>query len=90
MEKIILIEEQALEKFYQKMETLVREVNSTKQNDKFGWLNNEQFCDALQISKRTAQNYRDQGLIPFSLVGGKVYYMVVDLQHLLKKHLQKR
>ena len=29
------------------------------------WMDNQEVCDTLRISKRTLQVYRDKGLIPF-------------------------
>ena len=37
------------------------------------------FCEYLGISKRTAQNYRDTGVIPFSQIGSKIYYRWSDV-----------
>jgi predicted site-specific integrase-resolvase len=37
----------------------------------------------MNISKRTAQAWRDEGKIAFSQVGGKIYYKMSDVQELL-------
>ncbi|NBI98142.1 helix-turn-helix domain-containing protein, partial [Parabacteroides goldsteinii] len=39
-------------------------------------------CLALGISKRCLQNYRDNGLIPYSSIGGKFFYREVDIQEI--------
>jgi hypothetical protein len=49
------------------------------------WLDNQDVCKLLKISKRTLQSYRDKGILPFSQTGGKIYYKAADLQ----AHLQK-
>ena len=51
--------------------------------DKEQWLGNEDVCALLQISLRTLQSYRDSGMLPFSLIGRKCYYMVSDMQQLI-------
>ena len=62
---------------------------SKKKEATIEWINNDQFCEALKISKRSAQNYRDQGMIPFSVVGGKVYYKLKDVEELLNSNYKK-
>ena len=40
-------------------------------------------CLALGISKRCLQNYRDNGLVPYSNIGGKFFYRETDIQEIL-------
>ena len=47
------------------------------------WIDNKELCEILKISVRTAQAYRDKGLIPFSQVGAKIYYRVGDVEEYL-------
>ena len=47
-------------------------------------------CLALGISKRCLQNYRDNGIIPYSNVGGKFFYRETDIQEILSEGLIKR
>lgn len=35
------------------------------------WLDNQDVCDVLGISKRTLQTYREKGLLPFSRIRHK-------------------
>jgi uncharacterized membrane protein len=37
----------------------------------------------MNISKRTAQTWRDEGIISYSQVGSKIYYRMSDVQKLL-------
>ncbi len=53
------------------------------------WLDNLELMQLLKISKRTAQCYRDTGVITFSQVGNKIYYRLSDVEDLLKKHTVK-
>jgi len=50
------------------------------------WLDNQDVCLLLKISKRTLQTYRDKGILPFSQIGAKIYYKAIDLQNHLQKH----
>ena len=44
------------------------------------WLSNSEACEFLEVTPRTMQNYRDNGLISFSKVGSKIYYKLSDLE----------
>lgn len=50
------------------------------------WLDNEQVCALLNISKRLLQRYRDEKVLPFSQINHKIYYKVSDIQKHLKKN----
>jgi hypothetical protein len=53
------------------------------QNQSSRWLDIPESCAWLKCSTRTLQNYRDDGLIPFSKVRGKIYIRESDLQEFL-------
>lgn len=53
------------------------------------WLDIPQTCQLLRISKRTLQNYRDNGVLSFSKIGGKIYFKAADIEAHLHKHYQK-
>jgi hypothetical protein len=40
----------------------------------------------MNISKRTAQAWRDTGMIAFSQVGSKMYYRLSDILKMLDKY----
>jgi hypothetical protein len=40
----------------------------------------------MNISKRTAQSWRDEGKVSFSQIGSKIYYRMSDVQKLLDKN----
>ena len=54
------------------------------------WIDSERVMEILKVSKRTMQNLRDDGLLPSSLVRGKLYYKVTDVEALLKSNYQKK
>lgn len=63
---------------------------SNKQKDpKDVFLDNQEFLQLMNISKRTAQSWRDYGVISFSQVGSKIYYRMSDVQALLDKNYRK-
>ena len=47
------------------------------------WLDNQEVCDILGISKRTLQEYRAKGLLPFGRIKNKLFYKPEDVQRLL-------
>lgn len=53
------------------------------------FLDNQQFLQLMKVSKRTAQSWRDEGIISFSQVGSKIYYQMSDVQKLLEAHKRK-
>ena len=50
------------------------------------WINGDDIMKKLGISRRTLQNYRDNGILPYSIVVGKFYYNVRDIEELMMKN----
>jgi len=53
---------------------------------KDSWLDNQDVMQALHISKRTLQTFRDNGTLPYSKVGGTFYYKVSDIEDVLQSN----
>lgn len=53
------------------------------------WLDIQETCQVLKISKRTLQAYRDNGILPFSQVAGKIYFRATDIDDHLHRHYVK-
>jgi hypothetical protein len=53
------------------------------------WLDIQETCLLLKISKRTLQSYRDNGILPFSQIAGKIYFRATDIEAHLLKHYVK-
>lgn len=51
------------------------------------WLDVSETCQVLKISKRTLQHYRDNGILPFSQISGKIYFRAADIEEHLKNHM---
>jgi phage pi2 protein 07 len=43
-------------------------------------------CQLLKISKRLLQQYRNDGVLNFSQIGGKIYFRASDINELLDSH----
>lgn len=61
--------------------------NTLKPDDVF--FDNQEFLQVMNISKRTAQTWRDEGKISFSQIGSKIYYRMSDVQKLLDKNYKQ-
>ncbi|MBP1617556.1 MAG: hypothetical protein H6Q14_1383 [Bacteroidetes bacterium] len=49
-------------------------------------IDNFRFLQLMNISAKTAQSWRDKGIIGFSQIGNKIYYRVSDIRTVLDKH----
>lgn len=47
---------------------------------------NDQLSELMQVSKRTLQNWRDEGLITYTQIGKKILYRMSDVQECIEKH----
>lgn len=81
------------------MENIMNELQSIKeylaekrsvQQIKNEWLDIQEVCQALKISKRTLQLYRQNGLLRGSKIVGKVYIKAKDIQKLLEEKHEKK
>jgi len=50
------------------------------------FFDNTEFQYLMNISKRTAQSWRDEGIISYSQIGNKIYYKLSDIKKLLEKN----
>ena len=50
------------------------------------FFDNQEFIQLMNISKRTAQAWRDTRMIAFSQVGSKMYYRLSDILIMLEKY----
>ena len=85
--EIIMIEARTFEAMMVGFEALARNVEMfCQQNSDKGmqkWLDNQEVCELLKISKRTLQTYREKGLMPFSQIGHKIFYRPQDVERVI-------
>ena len=48
------------------------------------YLTDKEVAQILKVSKRTLQEYRNEGVLPYVLLGGKVLYRESDLERVLE------
>ncbi|CAG5086002.1 helix-turn-helix domain-containing protein [Parvicella tangerina] len=54
------------------------------------WIKSHQVQRLLGISPGTLQNLRLNGTIPYSKVGGVLFYKKTDIQHILEQNMRNR
>ena len=85
MESAVIISGQEITQLLEKLNQAIDALAKPRAQEK-DFVGNEEFMKLMGISKRTAQTWRDDGIISFSQVGGKIYYSQADIQKILKKH----
>ena len=49
------------------------------------WLDNQDVCQILSISKRTLQTYRDNGTLAYTQINHKIFYKPEDVEAVINK-----
>ena len=88
MIEIVNIEKKTYEKFVGQFESFVKkmtEMGNRGTNKCLGdWLDNDEVCRNLKISKRTLQTLRDNGTLAYSQISHKTYYKQEDVDKIIK------
>ncbi len=85
-----ILEKEDLLKFGNQLKVEISSIVRSLLNDglKKEWLTEEEAMTLLDVSKSTIQNYRRQGILPFSQFQNKIYYKQSDLMiHLEKNYI---
>ncbi|CAM1346923.1 helix-turn-helix domain-containing protein [Tenacibaculum insulae] len=85
MEAIILSAQQYKE-LVNRLDVLNKRLEEKQKSPNDTFLDNQEFIQLMNISKRTCQFWRDEGKIAFSQIGSKIYYRMSDVQKLLDKN----
>jgi tetrahydromethanopterin S-methyltransferase subunit G len=88
MEAVILTAQQYQE-LVNRLDTLNRKLEDKSKTLEETFLDNQEFIQLMNISKRTAQTWRDEGIVSFSQIGSKIYYKMKDVAVLLDKNYNK-
>ncbi len=85
--EIILLSKEQYELILSKLNSIESNfLNTNVKENKDELLDNSDLLKFLKITSRTAQNYRDKGLIPFSKIGSKIFYKKSDVIEFIDKH----
>lgn len=55
-----------------------------------GWLDHQDVCLKLKISKRTLQTLRDNGTLAYTKIGNRTYYLPEDVERIVTKVEDRR
>lgn len=88
MDKVITQENPQLTDLFQQMESLLSSIEELAQSYKpiLGgerYMTDTELAKYLKLTKRTLQEYRNSGRIPFYQLGGKILYRESDIEKLL-------
>ena len=90
--ELMIIEVKTFEKLKERIRQLSNEIENFREKlkvkEKNKWLDSQDVCLALDISKRSLQLYRDNGTIHYTSLGGKFYYKETDIDEILKNGLK--
>ena len=91
MEGIIDKENERVRRFFallddmeKKVERLARDNRPPFNGERF--LTDRELSETLRISRRSLQDYRDQGRIPYIQLSGKILYRQSDIEKLLEEN----
>ena len=86
--QVITITTDAYMQLIDKIEAIAANMNKKSKENPLTdtWLDIQEVCQLLKISKRTLQSYRDNGVLPFSQVSGKIYFKATDIEKHLENH----
>jgi hypothetical protein len=86
--EIITIEKRAFEAMIVKFKDMVERIQKLcppKNELEKEWMDNQEVCQLLDISKRTLQYYRNSGKISHTQIGYKNFYKAADIEKMLKE-----
>lgn len=78
---------ESLDRILDKVEILAKKCRPTLNGDRY--LTDKELSERLNISRRTLQEYRNEGKIPFYQIGAKVLYKESDIEQMLKDNYRK-
>lgn len=90
--KIIAIEKRTYQLIEEKLKEFSNQIQQLcgKHKKKDEWLDNQEVCQLLKISKRTLQTYRDNKTLAYSQIGYKCYYKKADIEKLIETSIIKK
>ena len=78
---------QSIERMLDKFETYKASYRPTLKGERF--LTDKEVSERLKLSRRTLQDYRTEGKIPYIHLGGKILYRESDVQKMLESNYRE-
>ena len=85
-EKVALLLER-MDRLMENMESLSENYKPVLGGERF--LTDKELSAMLKISRRSLQDYRNEGKIPYIQLGGKILYRESDIEQILKNGYRK-
>ena len=86
---IVIIERKTFDLILESVKALGRKVDFLMEKSKdrglAKWLDSEDVCKALNLSKRSLQNLRDKDMLPCTQIGRKFYYKPTDVESFIMR-----
>lgn len=86
-QRIIIVHEE-IEMILERLDKIEASVRIKQKIPEQTFFDNQEFLQIMNISKRTAQTWRDSKLIAYSQVGSKIYYRMADILNMLNTHFK--
>ena len=92
---LIIFERKAFEEFAAKIEHFILRVSNSPvvKNGKKktnNWLDHQDVCQRLKISKRTLQTFRDTGTLAYTKISNRTNYLPEDVDSIVTKVEDRR
>jgi hypothetical protein len=92
--EVITIESQAYKELMANINTIAKFIvtSQAKEEEKVTdeWVDSYEVCTFLKISSRTLQRLRTERVINFSMIRGKSFYRISEIQRLLNESVIRR
>jgi hypothetical protein len=77
----------SLKKISDRLEFLIKQQEfKNKQDPDYVLLDNSDILKLFKISPKTAVNWREEQILPYSRIKGKTYYKLSDMYKVIDKH----
>jgi len=86
MEAVVMMPGHEVKELVESLKDAVVALNNKTRKSEKEFVSNDELMQLLGISKRTAQSWRDEGIIAFSQVGSKIYYSMADIGKLMQEN----
>jgi len=51
------------------------------------WINQQETCKLFKVTTRTLKTCREKGHLPYSRIGGRIYFRLSDIEKYLNSHV---
>ncbi|MEN0048847.1 MAG: helix-turn-helix domain-containing protein [Bacteroidota bacterium] len=82
----VILSQEQFDELAENLKTINEKLQQLKQPNHDELIPNQKLGKMLNVSDRTLQNWRDEGLIAFTQIGKKIYYTKADLEAFIERH----